>query len=509
MPDEFDQYKSTPAAGGDEFEQYKAKPASATVALSTGQKVLETGKAMGSAAISAVTGAAKGAGHTLLNLSDMQSVILGGPIIDRIFPEQSKAKKATRETIDKALEPGEKEKATYLAEQFAEFFIPIGGGEVKAAATAPRWIKMLVGAGRDALDIGLKTFVQTKDPEAALKAAGVAGSVGAGARVAGEVLPKAGKAAYEAALRPAVNVSLANREGMVERGLKELHLPVQAASLDKIEPEIERNKDLIASLTKDPGSPYSARTIPIDTALNPVDKWIKRVARVDKTAANSLQAARDRWAESLGYKAPTPASQTSTGLLNASGQPIMKTVPATRGVTDVSVADMQRLKEDLYKIIHDPAYAAGAEPAPMVAGRKLAARGLKRGIENTIPEAPIKAINDTMSTDIRLKKAIDSALRRRPSWINDWALFVLGSAGGEILAGHLGGGVAAIGALTRMAARNPVIMSRLAIALERSGEISKASELTQAVGGVMAATRDEVLDEDQPSPKNTLEAPRR
>ena len=300
---------------------------------------------------------------------------------------------------------------------------------------------------------------------------------------------KIGRSVYEAELRPGTRPSLAQRTEMVERGLtgKAVEvppvkpLPIEQKSLPKLEAEITANKARISEITKDPASPYSARTVPIADLLIPVDKWINRVRRVDVRAANALQRARETWAKSLGYVAPTTAvppgapTQVATSILDASGKPVMRTVPgkpgrpATPGVSDVSIADAQRLKEDLYAIINSTAYAETAEPGTMVAGRKLAARGIKRGIEQAIPEEPVKAINHAIEVDIRLKDAINVAIKRHPSWINDWAVFVLGAGVGETVGGHIGGGAAAIGALTRMAARNPRIMSRLAIALDRSG----------------------------------------
>lgn len=116
-----------------------------------------------------IKGVLKGAAHTATNLADIGNMAAGdfsggGP---------------GRKQIDKAIAPTKEEKPWYMGEQFAEFFIPTGTGEIKAAANAPRWIKALVGAGREALDIGMKTFAQTKDPMASLKAAGIGGAVGA------------------------------------------------------------------------------------------------------------------------------------------------------------------------------------------------------------------------------------------------------------------------------------------------------------------------------------------
>jgi hypothetical protein len=172
------------------------------------------------------------------------------------------------------------------------------------------------------------------------------------------------------------------------------------------------------------------------------------------------------------------AKKVPTSILGPSGKPLTKTVAGTPGRAETTIAEAQQLKDDLYAVINSGAYAETAEPGTMTAGRKLAARGMKRGIEKSIPEEPIQAINHAIETDIRLKEAINSAVKRHPSWINDWAVFVLGAGVGEAIGAMVGGGAArgigggagvAVGALTRMAARNPRIMSRLAIALNRSG----------------------------------------
>jgi hypothetical protein len=271
--------------------------------------------------------------------------------------------------------------------------------------------------------------------------------VGLGKKLARPVSKAAAKSIYEAELRPSMKLSLAQRGEAVERGLKG-ELPIEKQSIETLQKEIESNRQHIVELTKDPASPYSARTVPVADVLMPVDKWINRVARVDKRAAKALQRARDTWSGSLG------------------------------GGTDTTIAEAQQLKDDLYAVINSSAYADAAEPGTMTAGRKLAARGMKTAIEKAIPEEPIRAINHAIETDIRLKEAINSAVKRHPRWIDDWAVFVLGAGAGEAIGGMVGGGAGravgggvgvTVGALTRMAARNPRIMSRLAIALNRSG----------------------------------------
>ena len=124
-----------------------------------------------------VVGMAKGLGHTALNLSELADKVNPATYL---FPSQHKQQQESIARLGKTLQPtNPSQEAGYGAEQFLEFFVPTGTGEIKAAASAPRWVKMLVGAGREALDIGMKTFAQTQDPEKALKAAGVAAPFGA------------------------------------------------------------------------------------------------------------------------------------------------------------------------------------------------------------------------------------------------------------------------------------------------------------------------------------------
>lgn len=276
-------------------------------------------------------------------------------------------------------------------------------------------------------------------PEMAVK--GVAG-------LGGKLMRGGARSIYEAELRPTSKLSLAQRKEIVGKGL-EKRLPIEAKSIDTLQESITANKATIESLTKDPTSAYSARTMPTSDLLDPVNKFIARVARVDKAQAKALMSRRNQWINSLGGK-------------------------------DATVAQAQQLKEDLYAVINSSAYAETAEPGTMVAGRKLAARGIKTGIEQAIPEEPIRAINHAIETDIRLKDSITRAIKTHPSWINDWAVFVLGAGAGELAVGHLGGGAAAIGALTRMAARNPRIMSRLAIALDQGAGMHITPLLTGA-----------------------------
>jgi hypothetical protein len=159
-------------------------------------------------------GIAKSVGKTAQNLSDIGRVASGGAAVDwaaeKFLPGGkgvAKEREAGHKQIESALEPKNEAQSIGLKlGEFAQYFIPIGTGEIKAAANAPKWIKLLTAAGRDAVDVGLKTFAQTKDPQAALKSAGLAGAVSGGTGAAlsplASMFKKWGVAQYARLLHP-------------------------------------------------------------------------------------------------------------------------------------------------------------------------------------------------------------------------------------------------------------------------------------------------------------------
>ena len=168
-PDSFMQSKTSELTP-DQFMQQKTAQAPE---MSFGKRMVQTWE-----------GAARGLGHTLMDIGDITHTVTGGglvdKVLDKVFPQQGKQIEESHARLGKQLQPtNPSQQAGYGAEQFLEFFVPTGTGEVKAAATAPRWVKMLVEAGKAAVDTGMKTFAQTKDPTAALKAAGIAAPLGA------------------------------------------------------------------------------------------------------------------------------------------------------------------------------------------------------------------------------------------------------------------------------------------------------------------------------------------
>jgi len=273
------------------------------------------------------------------------------------------------------------------------------------------------------------------------------------------VLPKAAHSLYEGELSPSAKISLPNREAMVKRGLGtpgQPGVPIAKSSLPELERASLANKRRIDSFTKDPASPYSQRTIPKSSILSPLDSYISRVLRVDPAMAKQLTKLRTTWEKQLGSN------------------------------PNASVFDVQRLK-DAYT--NPSAYNDPSSPAPVVKARKLAARGMQKGIESAIPEEPVGAINKAISTDLKLKDAITSAIKRKPSWIRDFAPFVLGYAAESLIKGGPGSGAEGLlaGLVVREAIRKPAIMSRLAIALNKAGVTDVPLPGAGKVAGVAGA----------------------
>ena len=361
-------------------------------------------------------------------------------------------------------------KLGFGGEQAAEYFLPIGP-EIKGAGLA----RAALRTGAEAARSGAIGLAQTGSP----RGGGTAAALGAGGALVGEALGAVAPKLYERALNPAKKIRLGERTEMVERGLaRGDELPIAKSSLPRLDEEVRVHKDQIEQFTKDPASPYSQRSIPIDDVLRPVDQYIRRLSRADHDLGASLARKRAQWAEELGYRPAVPARQVATGVLDARGNPIMRTIPGQPAQVLTTVAETQKLKEILGSVIPESAFGEGAGEASMTAGRKLARRGMRRAVETAIPEEAIKQINHVIEIDLRLKDAITTAVKKKPHWLGDAAPFILGEGAGAVLdqldPAHPGSSAAlrtagAVASLARLASHTPGAMSRMAIALQRAG----------------------------------------
>jgi len=282
-----------------------------------------------------------------------------------------------------------------------------------------------------------------------------------------------------------------------------------------LEPEIARNKGAINRLTQT-HPVYSQRTIPIDQVLQPVDRYIARLRRSDPQAAEHLARLREQWATELGYKPAvpavpaTPARIVQEPILDINGKPLLdqygkpllrdRTIPGAFGKpgvpaqTTTTVAKTQTLKEDFRAGLAQTqkGKAPTLTPPGETTGRRLAESGMKRSIENAIPEEAIKDINHAIEIDLRLKEAIIRVSRKNPAWLGSTLKTMAGEAGLELgaeLLQRMGGegqqrsrrergqpgmltpGRMALGAAAAltMAYKNPRAWTTLMVALRASG----------------------------------------
>jgi soluble lytic murein transglycosylase-like protein len=370
---------------------------------------------------------------------------------------------------------GTEQAAEYLA---AERAIP----EIMGSGWLARGGRIARGAGIGGLVGGAQTGTGT--------GAAWGAGLGAGGGVAGEIvdalIPKfAGRT-----LAPAKKYSLEQREDMIARAIRRgEEVPITSkevkSNFPHLQPEINRNKGLIDQITKDPDSPYSARSIPINQILDPVRDYIQKLARVDPDAAASLQGQVDHWASELG------------------------------GGTNTTVAEAQRLKEAFGQAIPKSARAEGAAEAARTHGRKLAESGLRSSIEAAIPEETIGVINRVISNDLRLKEAITTAVKRNPEWLDKTIPYVLGeTAAGELASRYLPGHEKtartgeAIAVLATLATRNPAAALRLSLALRRAGSFFRpASALAPAAGAAVRSAYEPAPDEIAPTQLQTPSKP--
>lgn len=132
-------------------------------------------------------GILKEAGKEAENFEDFSTFGVK-PLLEKAIPPLGKARKE-REKLTELRTPGEKTGSKIL--QGAELVAPIPGvSELKAVAGAGRLARAGLTAARGALDVGLKTAVQTGNAKEAAEAAVVGGGVGAAVEAAAKPLSK-------------------------------------------------------------------------------------------------------------------------------------------------------------------------------------------------------------------------------------------------------------------------------------------------------------------------------
>jgi len=282
---------------------------------------------------------------------------------------------------------------------------------------------------------------------------------GAG-RVVGAGVGLARKAAlplYKGTLSFAPLESLPARTEAAEQGLRMLRAPVsERAGLPKVDQFV---KDMTAKVDAEIAKAQKAG-VQIDTE--------KILAPVREQVAE--------YAKSLAPTAPTEAARNierdivlrlgghEVNVAGPGGTVVKRLVPGPRFMEPMEAQEAKRATSRTLR------KAYGEEKGPAVEALKSGERGAKEAIEAAVPG--VKDPNWQEHVALTLKDSMERAVKAKPGFLKDWTPYILGSAAAATALGHPGVGEAGVvAALIREAMRNPAVMSRFAIALDRAGVV--------------------------------------
>lgn len=306
------------------------------------------------------------------------------------------------------------------------------------------------GGTGDALGIGTNLVVGAKAPELMSDAMNLPGKVAA--KVAKP------ERLYQSALKPSTRLPSAQRQAIVQTGLKE-GVPVSASGIEEIQ---GRTADLNHRI-KDTISDAAAKGDTIDPQA-----VAQRVDQVRPTFAKQVNPDADLAA----------LEKTKREFLNGPGA----------GPIPVDMA--QDVKQGTYKQIRKN---YGKLSNADVEGQKALARGIKEELQTKYPE--LQSLNARDGSLMQLEDAISKAVAR----IDNHQMFGIGTplaaAGAEAVTGSPG--IAMAAGAARALIDQPIIKSRLAIALHKAK--ARPSALTpgitrgQAVRGAVLNARPDPL----------------
>jgi hypothetical protein len=330
----------------------------------------------------------------------------------------------------------------------------------KSIQAIPSTLKALPGAIRD--------INASPDPtEHYAKAAQETAGQGAGqalvalgseglARGVGSVAKPIASRMYQSALKPSTTLGAARVGRMVDTGLNE-GIPVSEGGAAKLSGRIGDVNDEIQST--------------IDAAPARVISKGKVLQRLNPTA--------ERFAEQVN-----PTSDLDA--IAKSGNEFAETQPS-----DIPGPAAQKLKQGTYRAIGSKNY--GELGGAATEAQKALARGLKEELANAYPE--LSKLNATDSRLIDLHEALEKAALRSG---NREPLGIGGPVLGAATRAATGSSAIGMGAwLAKEAMRNPLVKSRLAIALNAAGKTTGLGASVGAIGGASRPTDDQTNEKSQ------------
>lgn len=319
-------------------------------------------------------------------------------------------------------------------------------------------IKQVPGAisdiNRSADPLGSYANVAAKTSGQAAGQAIVAGAGAALPEAAGSLASKGGQAStglaerlYQSALKPSAALPASRVAGMVQTGLEQ-GIPVSAAGVEKIGSLIDDlNGKIKATIAADP-------TRPIDVAA----------------VAQRVDAVKARFANQVNPGADMQA-------IDAAKQEFLQNNPGTIGA-----ADAQAMKSGTYQQLKGKAY--GELKSATIESQKALARGLKEELVNAFPE--LKDLNANDSKLLNLEPVLEKAVQRLDNHQMLGVGTPIAAAAGKVITGSAAG--SAVAGIMKLVIDNPIVKSRLAIALSRAGgaNLLGAGQRVQAYSAALA-----------------------
>jgi hypothetical protein len=380
-----------------------------------GRMVVNTVEDIGGGVLDALEGIGSGGLSTVYNAGDLVRRATGSKSIIN-DPKTQNLIKSPDSTIGKVAR---------FAEQAAEFAAP-SSGVLKLTKGLPLLLRMAAEGATSAAVSGVQTG---GDPDA-MAAGGMTGAAGPaiGAGFGALAKTRIPQKFYQSALKPTWN--MVRKEGltMLDTGLKE-QIPVSAKGLEISENAIDDIRKEISDGIKFHGR--QGATIDSSKVLSRLDDlqtFYKNTA-APQEALDTLQQIKDQFIQYHGRQIP--------------------------------IEKAQQIKINTYQEVRK---AYGEMATAKVEGLKQVARGIKEEISNIFPE--ISKLNERQSDLLGLNDALYRAVWR----IENHQIMGIGSgiaagAGGAIL----GGPGAATAFVGKLLLDDPIIKSKLAIALAKQG----------------------------------------
>lgn len=330
---------------------------------------------------------------------------------------------------------------------------------------------------------------------AAQAAANVAGDVGKAAGSRALLLGKTPAEAYESALKPSTTLSQADRASIVQTGLQN-KIPVSKSGLEDIGNLIDDyNNKIKAEIAQDPTRPIDPNAV-----ATRADAAKARFANQVNAQPdlNAIEASRQQFLTEQGAQPGKPGTPPRpTGVLDAQGRPVMtQGTPATppQPAPPMNAADAQAMKQGTYQVLKGK---FGEQGSAAVEAQKALARGLKEEIATQFPE--INNLNAAESRLLDLQPVLERAVNRT----GNHQLVGIGTpiAGAAAKAVTGSGTVGVVAGTLKGILDNPMVKSRLAIALSKGAKIpiGQASARVQAYSAALgsAAAAEQASSGDQ------------